>query len=73
MANEMKSVVTVNLLVQVAVNSTWGADTTLAQIQRQAKEEAERTVKKALTNKVHIMGGTTTTIVSKLEKQYAIS
>lgn len=68
MTSKIRSLVTVDLVVQVAIHSTWGGDTTLAQITRQARVEAEFTIKKALTDKVHIMRGTTTTIVSKLEK-----
>lgn len=65
MTNKITSDVAVNLTVQVRVNSSWGQDTTLAQIHRQAKEEAEFIIKKALTGKAQILKGGTITVLCK--------
>ena len=59
MNKKIKSDVSVDLRVRVIVNSTWNENTTLAQIHRQATEEAEYIIKKALTNKVRILEGET--------------
>ncbi len=64
MAKKISSEVTVDLSVRVRVNSTWGEDTTIAQVHRQAKEEAELIIKKALTNKVRILEGETINVFS---------
>ena len=66
MNKKISSEVTVDLQVRVLVDSTWGENTTLAQIHRQAKEEAEYIVKKALTNKVRILEGTTLNVFSQI-------
>lgn len=65
MANKISSDVTVNLTIQVRVNSTWGEDTTLAQIHKQAVKEAGFTIKKALTDKVRILTGSTINVLCK--------
>lgn len=66
MANKITSEVTVDLRVRVIVNSTWGKDCTIDQVCRQAKEEAEFIIKKALTNKVRILEGETINVFSKI-------
>jgi len=58
------SEVTVDLSVRIRVASSWGENTTIAQVHRQAKEEAERIVKKALTDKVAILKGATLNVFS---------
>jgi hypothetical protein len=63
--NKITSDVSVTLTVQVRVNSTWNENTTLAQIHRQAKEEAEFIIKKALTGKAQILKGATITVLCK--------
>ena len=55
MKNKITSDVSVNLSIQVRVNSIWGEDTTLSQIHRQAVEEAERIINKALEGNVEIL------------------
>lgn len=65
MVTKISSEVTVDLSVRVRVNSTWGESTTIAQVHRQAKEEAEAIIKKALKDKVRIMESLTVNIFSQ--------
>ena len=65
MTRKISSEVTVDLQVRIRIDSIWGEDTTIAQIHRQAKEEAERTIKQALKGKVRILDGTTLNVFSR--------
>ena len=67
MKDKISSQVTVDLSVRVCVDSTWGEKTTIAQVHRQAKEEAERIVKKALAGKVRILEGETVNVFSQVK------
>ena len=62
---KISSEVTVDLCVRIRINSIWGEDTTIAQVHRQAQEEAERIIKKALTDKVKILEGITLNVFSQ--------
>ena len=68
MSRKVSSEVTVDLSVRIRLNSTWGENTTIAQVHMQAKEEAEFIIKKALTNKVRILSGETINVFSRYDR-----
>ena len=63
MEGMLTSRILVNVTVVVEIPKTWDSRCTLGQIKKQASEEGERIVKKALTGKAHILSGSTIKVV----------
>ena len=65
MTIEIQSSITVDMTVRVCVSATWSEDATIKQVHRDAKQEAESIIKKALTGKAAILDGQTVNVFSK--------
>ena len=65
MKTKIQSEITVDMTVRVSVDSVWSEEATLKQVHRDAKESAERTIKKALAGKVVVLDGKTVNVFSK--------
>lgn len=64
--SKVEQTVAVNVQLAIHVTSSWSEDTTLAQIERQAKESAKNVVRKGATARCQILSYGEVTIESRL-------
>lgn len=67
MPNKAESQVTLDLRLRLIINESWGEDTTIAQVQRQAQKAADDVIRKALMGNAEILDCDTVNIFSKTE------